>query len=85
MAQAFFITAYNPRVRKATEENNLFKRHHMRLIQEHFDQVEPKNILFFDDVVNIVKDCNEYCGVRAVLVDERKGFQLSDLVNTFQQ
>lgn len=57
----------------------------MRLIQEHFDQVEPKNILFFDDVVNIVKDCNEYCGVRAVLVDERKGFQLSDLVNTFQQ
>jgi phosphoglycolate phosphatase-like HAD superfamily hydrolase len=84
VAQAFFIVAYNPRVRKATEESNLFKRHHMRVIREHFSQVEPKNILFFDDVLKIVQDCNEYCGVRAVLVDERKGFQLSDLVNTFQ-
>lgn len=83
IAQAFFIIAFNPRVRKVTNKNDLVKRHHMRVIQEHY-QVEPKQIMFFDDVSKIVMDCTEYCGVHAVHVNELKGFQLSDLIEHFQ-
>jgi len=83
IAQAFFIIAFNPRVRKVTNKNDLVKRHHMRVIQEHY-QVEPKQIMFFDDVSKIVMDCTEYCGVHAVHVNELLGFQLSDLIEHFQ-
>jgi hypothetical protein len=79
IAKPFFVVAYNPRVRKANEEN-AFKRHHMREIQAHFG-VQPHEMLFFDDVASIVEDCQRTCGVIAVCVCADVGFQMDDLIN----
>jgi sporulation-control protein spo0M len=78
IAEAFFVVAYNPRVRKAKEENT-FKRHHMREVQTHFG-VQPHEMVFFDDVASIVEDCRQTCGVVAVCVRADVGFQLDDLI-----
>lgn len=82
-ARAFFIVAYNPRHRGNEGElpDNNIKRHHMRMLKDHFQVQDPADILFFDDVPHVVEDCRETCGVRAVLVDPEVGFQLSDLIN----
>jgi hypothetical protein len=88
IANAFFIVAYNPRWRglEGELEHNRIKRHHMRMLQTHFEQVQvgagtPADTLFFDDTPHVVDDCRDTCGVRAVLVDPKVGFQLSDLIN----
>jgi hypothetical protein len=83
MSSAFFIVAYNPRHRGADGEleDNHIKRHHMRMLKHHFQVENAADILFFDDVQHVVKDCRVACGVRAVLVDPEVGFQLSDLIN----
>jgi hypothetical protein len=90
ISQAFFIVAYNPRHRglEGELEHNRIKRYHMRMLHNYFEQVqggagapEPAETLFFDDLPHVVDDCRETCGVRAVLVDPKVGFQLSDLIN----
>jgi hypothetical protein len=78
IADAFFVVAYNPRVRKA-EEEYAFKRYHMREIQRHFG-VQLHELLFFDDVPSIVEDCQQTCGVIAVCVHAHVGFRLDDLM-----
>jgi hypothetical protein len=81
IASSFFIVAYNPRVRGQNQDPlNCIKRHHMREIQQHFS-VSGAEILFFDDTVEVVKDCASQFGVQALLVDPDKGFRLGDLVN----
>lgn len=79
IADQFLIVAYNPRARKVTDEKDLIKRYHMRQIQQQY-KVPPEQIIFFDDLSKTVKDCNEYCKVRAIQVDEKVGFQFSDLL-----
>jgi hypothetical protein len=83
MSSFIFIVAYNPRHRGAEGllEDNRIKRHHMRVLTNHFQIQDPADILFFDDVQHVVEDCRETCGVRAVLVDPEVGFQLSDLIH----
>ena len=34
-----------------------------------------------DDTDAVVEDCKENCGVRAFLVDAKRGFQLNDLLD----
>jgi hypothetical protein len=82
MARAFFIVAYNPRHRGPEGELqvNRIKRHHMRMLMNHFQVQAAADILFFDDTPHVVDDCRETCGVRAVQVDAQVGFQLSDLL-----
>jgi len=80
IASSFFIVAYNPRVQPGgSNPENKIKRYHMREIQQHF-QVDPQDILFFDDTANVVHDCFNTCGVKTIKVDPNKGFQLSDLL-----
>jgi hypothetical protein len=83
VARAFFIVAYNPRHRgpEGELEVNRIKRHHMRMLTNHFQVQAAADILFFDDTPHVVDDCRESCGVRAVQVDPEVGFQLSDLLN----
>lgn len=80
IATAFFVVAYNPRVRKAVDPNDLIKRHHMRQILKHFDTV-PQELVFFDDIEAIVRDCCDYCHVRAIQVDATTGFQYKDILD----
>jgi len=88
ITSSFFVVAYNPsaRAKKLTgneeEENerSLYKRHHMRRIRNRFQIDDPKEILFFDDTPQVVADCRQVCGVRAVLVDAQRGFRMSDLL-----
>jgi hypothetical protein len=81
IAEAFYIIAYNPRVRRVTDERDLIKRHHMRMIFEHFSVQKPEGIVFFDDIEKTVRDCVDYCKVRAIQVDETVGFQFRDLLD----
>ena len=84
IASSFFIVAYNPRPRGQLDNPlNCMKRYHMREIQQHFS-VSSKEIIFFDDVLKIVDDCSNHCGVRSVLVDAKYGFRLTDLMRAFQ-
>ena len=84
MASSFFIVAYNPRVQHGgSDPENKIKRYHMREIQRHF-QVEPQDILFFDDTDAVVHDCVNSCGVKTIKVDPRRGFQLSDLLDNLE-
>lgn len=76
----FFLVAYNPRVRKVTDSRDLIKRHHMRQILQHFT-VQPEEVIFFDDIEGTVRDCCDYCRVRAIQVDETVGFQFKDLID----
>ena len=55
------------------------KRYHFRLIRNHFSNVEPKEIIFFDDTEEIVRDCNEFCNINAFQVDPNFGFRLEDI------
>lgn len=83
IAESFFIVAYNPRHDSVAGHlaENLVKRRHMRLL---LDEVETADdILFFDDVLAVVEDCRDTCGVHAVHVDENHGFRMSDLLNYF--
>lgn len=86
VAAAFLIVAYNPKARgrDGQMEHNRIKRCHMRTIQQHF-QVDPESIVFLDDTPQVVDDCRNHCGVRAILVDGRTGFQLSDLLSALVQ
>jgi hypothetical protein len=80
VAQAIFVVAYNPRIRKtASDPYLMIKRHHMRELQRQFG-VQAHEILFFDDTDKVVKDCVEHCGVLTVKVEPKRGFQLSDLL-----
>jgi hypothetical protein len=80
MVTAFRIVAYNPTVRGTKDdEGNKVKRYHMRCLQQWFG-VEAHEILFFDDIMHIVDDCAQACGVQAVLVDASVGFQYNDLL-----
>jgi Mg2+/Co2+ transporter CorC len=83
MSSAFFVVAYNPRHRGAEGllKDNHIKRYHMRILIDHFQVLDPADILFFDDVQHVVEDCRDTCGVRAVQVDPEVGFQLSDLIH----
>lgn len=79
VANSFFIVAYNPRARGTqADEENCVKRYHMRQLQKHFG-VQPGEILFFDDNDQVVRDCNDVCGVLTIQVDPKQGFKLSDL------
>ena len=81
MASAFHIIAYNPRAREdGSKDENKIKRYHVRNLVERFD-VSPNEIVFLDDTKNVVDDCINTCGVRAILVDATKGFQISDLLD----
>lgn len=83
VAQSFFVVSYNPRARGTMEDQeNCVKRYHMREIRNYFG-ASSKEIIFFDDTPEVVKDCLENCGVKAVLVDANKGFQIEDLLNAF--
>jgi hypothetical protein len=84
VAKAFFIMAYNPRVRGVTDHQDLIKRHHMRHILEWF-AVPPHQIVFFDDIEATVKDCVDYCNVRSIQVDATAGFQCKDILNNLLQ
>jgi hypothetical protein len=76
---AFFIVAYNPRVRGDTDENRV-KRYHMRQLQAHFGIDDASRILFFDDTPGVVEDCRDHCGTQAVLVNAETGLQWSDFL-----
>jgi hypothetical protein len=81
LVNTFFIVAYNPRARKdGNQEDNKLKRYHVRKLLQHF-QVQPQEIVFFDDTPTVVNDCNR-CGLNAILVDANEGFQASDLLNS---
>ncbi|CAB9501285.1 Inherit from apiNOG: P36-like protein [Seminavis robusta] len=81
IVDSFFLVAYNPRARPdGHKEENKIKRYHIRKLIEHF-QVEPHEILFLDDTKKVVEDLNKTCGVKAFLVDEKKGFELSDILD----
>jgi hypothetical protein len=84
---SFFIVAYNPRVHPEDDSNkdtNLIKRYHMRCIVEHF-QIQPKEILFFDDTHHVVEDCISTCKViHSFLVDPHHGFRLTDLTDNLK-
>jgi hypothetical protein len=80
VAEAFFIVAFKPRVRKVTDERDRIKRYHMRMIGQHFC-VHSEQIVFFDDLERTVKDCINYCKVRAIQVDDTVGFQFCDLLD----
>ena len=93
IVSSFFIVAYNPRAhhhrqeeeeeqeQENNEEENInkMKRYHFRLIRNHFSDVESKEILFFDDTEDIVRDCNEFCNINAFQVDPNFGFRLEDI------
>lgn len=79
VANSFFIVAHNPRAHDQMKDPlNCIKRYHMREILNHFS-VGPKEILFFDDDRQVVMDCADHCGVRAIHVNKTKGFHLDDL------
>lgn len=83
---SFFIVAYNPRVHPEgnNKEDHLIKRYHMRRIMEHF-QIQPIEILFFDDTHHVVEDCIETCKVQhSFIVDPDYGFQLTDLIRNLK-
>jgi hypothetical protein len=84
VAKAFFIIAYNPRVRSVTDHHDLIKRHHMRKIREWF-AVPSQQIIFFDDIEATVRDCVDYCNVRAFQVDATIGFQCKDILDNLLQ
>lgn len=80
ISSAFKIIAYNPRFHPDdSKEENKIKRCHIRKLLEHF-KVLPKDIVFLDDVKEITEDCNQTCGVNAILVDAKQGFKISDLL-----
>jgi hypothetical protein len=75
----FRVIGYNPRVRRGGElDCNKVKRYHMRALAQHFGCF-PAEILFFDDLEGNVADCLSL-GVRAVQVDAKHGFRISDLL-----
>ena len=80
IASAFHLIAYNPRHHgsEGQQESNRIKRYHMRKLIEYF-QVLPHEVLFLDDTKGVVDDCIETCGVKTILVDAAKGFQINDL------
>lgn len=83
IAQSFFVVSYNPRARGTMDDpENCIKRYHMREIRNHFG-ASCNEIIFFDDTPEVVSDCLDYCGVKAVLVDANNGFQIGDLLNAF--
>ena len=63
-----------------SKDENKIKRYHVRNLVERFD-VSPNEIVFLDDTKNVVDDCINTCGIRAILVDATKGFQISDLLD----
>lgn len=91
IVSSFFIVAYNPRAHHQVEvvveeeenneeeNNNKMKRYHFRQIRNHFCDVEPKEIIFFDDTEEIVRDCKEFCNINAFQVDQTFGFRLEDI------
>lgn len=80
VATSFFIVAHNPRAHDQMKDPlNCIKRYHMREIQKYFS-VKPREILFFDDTEEVVTDCVDHCGVRAILVDKEKGFEVADFI-----
>ena len=80
IANAIFVVAYNPRVRKVADPKDLIKRYHMRQILQHFDTA-PEQVVFFDDIEATVRDCCDYSNVRAIQVDESVGFQCKDILD----
>lgn len=81
IASSFFVVAYNPRVRPDGHlEENKIKRYHIRKLVDHF-QAKPEEIVFLDDTKTVVDDLNQHCGVKAILVDAEKGFQIGDLLD----
>lgn len=84
VADSFYIVAYNPYVHvsylKMLFGGAWAKRHHMSLIQEHY-QVKPNEMLMIDDTIPIVKDCIKHCGVQGVTVNPLVGFRMTDIVD----
>jgi hypothetical protein len=86
IVSSFFIVAYNPRVHPPTnnDEDNQIKRYHMRQVKQRFGVIDGNEIVFFDDTVDVVKDCVDVCGVRAIAVDPQFGFRLEDLLENLR-
>jgi hypothetical protein len=83
VAQSILVVSYNPRAQGTMEDpERCVKRYHMRKIKNNF-KASYEEMIFFDDTPEIVKDCIENCGVKTVLVDAEKGFQIEDLLNAF--
>lgn len=83
VAESFFIVAYNPYARNnpfVTYFGDWAKRHHMKLIQNHY-KVQSQEMLLFDDTKPIVMDCIRKCGVQAVQVSPLVGFRMSDILD----
>ncbi len=77
---SFLVIGYNPTARRGGRvlEHNGHKRYHMRALARHFGAESPEQVLFFDDVGEIVADCR-LLGVRAQQVDPQHAFRLADL------
>jgi predicted phosphatase len=80
VVRAFYIVAFNPRVRKVTSDQDLVKRYHMRQILQNFQITDPKEVVFFDDIAKNCQDCRDYCGVHAIKINESVGFQFGDVL-----
>ncbi len=83
VADSFFVVAYNPYARRnpfQTFFGDWAKRHHMNLIQNHY-QVQPQEIVLFDDTLPIVMDCRRKCGIQAVQVSPLVGFTMKDILD----
>ena len=89
ICNAIKIVAYNPRVHPTDDpevkEKNKIKRYHFRKIQEHFKIDQPQQILFFDDTLSVVTDCNKHIGIRAIQVNPDTGFVIQDLLSYFEK
>jgi hypothetical protein len=85
IVSSFFIVAYNPRVHSPTnDEDNKIKRYHMRQVKQKFGITDGNDVVFFDDTPEVVQDCVDVCGVRAIAVDPEFGFRLEDLLENLQ-
>jgi hypothetical protein len=83
VAQSILVVSYNPRARGTMEDpESCVKRYHMRKIKNYF-KASFEEMIFFDDTPEIVKDCIDNLGVKAVLVAADTGFQIEDLLNAF--
>lgn len=83
VAESFYIVAFNPFARSnffVTYYGDWAKRHHMKLIQNHY-LVQPQEMVLFDDTRPIVTDCIRKCGVQAVQVSPLVGFRMTDILD----
>ena len=83
VADSFYIVAYNPYARKNPIRvyfGDWAKRHHMTLIQTHY-QVKPEEMLMVDDTLPIIMDCQQKCGVQAIPVSPLTGFKMEDIID----